>query len=269
MSLKVSKILDIMEELAPAALKEDYDNVGLMVGDFNDDVSSILVALDCTMPVIDEAILKDCDLILTHHPLLFHKPETITNETLIGKKLLKLIKNDINVISSHTNLDSAWGGITDILMQLLGFNNYDVIESKGINGSINSGIGRIAALEKPVDLISLCDFIKKVLGISCIKYAGNEDMKIHKLAVINGSGEDYFSLAQSLGADCILTGDTTYHYVCDCVEQGMAVIDAGHFETEWPSMQRIAGIIENRIKETGYDCNIFISESNCSPYKYK
>lgn len=269
MSLKIKNILDIMEELAPAKLKEDYDNVGLMVGNLNVEVSSMLIALDCSMPVIDEAILKKCDLILTHHPLLFNKPETITTETLIGTKLLKLIKNDINVISSHTNLDSAFGGITDILMGLLGFNNYDVIERKDINGSINSGIGRITALKKPIELISLCSLIKKVLGISCIKYAGNDDMIIHKLAVINGSGEDYFDLARSLGADCILTGDTTYHYVCDSIEQGMAVIDAGHFETEWPSMQKVASILKNRIKSTGNDCDIFISESNISPYKYK
>ena len=128
MTLKVRDIDKIMEEYAPARFKESYDNVGLMVGDKECEVTSILVALDCTLEVIEEAKKKGCNVILTHHPLLFKKPTNITTDTLLGRKILELIKNDINVYSSHTNLDSVKGGINDIIMEFLGFENYYIIE---------------------------------------------------------------------------------------------------------------------------------------------
>ncbi len=107
-----------------------------MVGDKDAIVTKILIALDCTMDVICEAMEKGCNFILTHHPLLFNKPKTITTDTLVGKKIIKLIKNDINVYASHTNLDSAKGGLNDIATEILGFNKYKIIQP-----SINSNYG--------------------------------------------------------------------------------------------------------------------------------
>ncbi|MCH5139051.1 Nif3-like dinuclear metal center hexameric protein, partial [Clostridiaceae bacterium UIB06] len=225
MTLKVKDIHRIMEEHAPARFKESYDNVGLMVGDRECEVTSILVALDCALEVIEEAKKKECNLILTHHPLIFKKPNSITTDTLIGKKILQLIKNDINVYSSHTNLDSVKGGINEIVMELLGFNNYytiDLSDRRGDNDN-STGIGRIATLSEPINLSELCDKIKTSLNISVLRYSGEDSYSIKKVAVINGSGQDYFSEARRLGADCIITGDTTYHYVSDFNEEGIPV----------------------------------------------
>lgn len=271
MSLKVRDIKDIVEKFAPVKLMESYDNVGLMVGDFNQSVTSILVSLDCTMDVIDEAINKNCNLIVTHHPLLFKKPSSITSETLIGRKIIKLIKNDISLYSAHTNLDSAEGGINDTVMKLLGFPKYitmDLSKERAIDDN-KSGIGRFATLDCSITLDELCTKIKRALDISNLRYAGSDKMAISKVAVINGSGQDYFLLAKEMGADCIITGDTSYHYVSDFSEEGIAIIDAGHFGTEWMAFKALAKILQNKINSVGFNCSVLLSESIKDPYKYK
>lgn len=269
MTLKVGDIESIMESYAPAYLKESYDNVGLMLGDSECKVNSILIALDCTLEVIDEAIEKGCNLIITHHPLLFLKPKSITAETLIGRKILKLIKNNINVYSSHTNLDITKGGLNDIITELLGYKKWEIIQSQSGNSNIhNEGIGRLVKLDNPLTLRNICENIKSALNISQLRYAGEESMLINKIAIINGSGEDYFEASAKLGADCIITGDTSYHYVSDYNEMGIAIIDAGHFETEWPSMRIIANVISEKLNSLGYNNSILLSEKCKSPYKF-
>ncbi|NMM61923.1 Nif3-like dinuclear metal center hexameric protein [Clostridium sp. P21] len=271
MSLKVKDIDRIIEQYAPSKFKEDYDNVGLMVGDMECEVTSILVALDCTLDVINEAKEKECNFILTHHPLIFKKPMNITKDTLLGKKIIELIKNDINVYSSHTNLDSIKGGVNDTIMQLLNFHDYNTIELSKRRSEDDkvSGIGRIAALKEAITLDEMCSRVKKCLNAPFIRYAGNENKKIKKVAVINGSGQSYFNEAKKLGADCIITGDTTYHYVSDFKEENIAVIDAGHFDTEWPAVLVLAEYFKNQIELKGYKNSVFMSESNKNPYKCK
>jgi dinuclear metal center YbgI/SA1388 family protein len=272
MHLKVKDIHRIIEKYAPEKLKEDYDNVGLMVGDMESQVTSILVSLDCTLDVIKEAEDKNCNLIFTHHPLLFSRPKSITTDTLIGKKIIRLIKNGINVYSSHTNLDSAPGGMNDIIMDILGLYNASIIEPKSNMDSYfnsNSGIGRFVELEGNVTLGDICRKVKEKLALSHVRYTGNDTAVIRKIAVINGSGKDYFQEAKRLGCDCIITGDTTYHYVSDFNEEGVAVIDAGHFGTEWPSMAKISDFLQEKIEKMGFENRVILSKCNKDPYKYK
>ncbi|MFD3157568.1 Nif3-like dinuclear metal center hexameric protein [Haloimpatiens sp. FM7330] len=271
MGLKVKDIHRILENYAPSKLKESYDNVGLMVGDMEEEISSILVALDCTLSVIEEAKEKGCNLIFTHHPLFFRKPACITTDTLIGKKVINLIKNDINLYSSHTNLDSAEGGFNDIITEILGYKYFEIIEPNLHLGSCSqkAGIGRLVTLDKTTSLEDLCDKVKKALEISSLRYAGDDSMVIKKVAIINGSGEDFFSTCRKMGADCIITGDTTYHYVSDFKEENISIIDAGHFGTEWPALKGFMHILKNEIENMGYHNKIMLSESNKDPYKFK
>ena len=214
MLLKVKDIENIMEEYAPSILKESYDNVGLMVGESAENVTKILVALDCTMDVIREAKDKGCNFILTHHPLLFVKPKTITTDTLVGRKVIELIKDGINVYSSHTNLDSVKGGLNDIVTEILGFSKYKIIEMSETN---DAGIGRLVILDEPMRFVSLCENVKRTLKAEFIRVVGKDDKLVNTIAIINGSGEDFFSQSIKLGADCIITGDTKYHGACDFV----------------------------------------------------
>ena len=269
MPLKVRDINNIMETYASSCLKESYDNVGLMVGDLNSQVTSIMVALDCTFEVIKEALEKECNLIITHHPLLFLRPSTITKETLQGRKIIELIQNNINVYSSHTNLDIVKDGLNDILTKLLGFKYWSIIENFGENSQGEAqGIGRLVSLDKPITLEQICERVKVSLDLKGLKYAGEEKMQINKIAIINGSGQDYFKAAANCGADCIITGDTSYHYVSEYMEMGIAIIDAGHFETEWPSMKVVAEVLQNKLREKGYDNLVLVSEKCRAPYKF-
>lgn len=269
MVLKVENIEEIMEKFAPSILKEDYDNVGLMVGDSDVVVTKILIALDCTLDVISEAVDNGCNFILTHHPLLFVKPKTITRDTLGGKKIIELIKNGINIYSSHTNLDSVCGGLNDIVTEILGFNNYKIIEPKENldYGEGNTGIGRLVSLDEPIKLVELCENVKKILNTEYIRYVGDNNKLIKTIAIINGSGEDFFESSVKLRADCIITGDTRYHHVSDLKEENIALIDAGHFATEWIPFKIFAEKFKSELLKNGYDNEIIISKHTQDPYK--
>lgn len=268
MSIKVKEFHDVIEKIAPSILKENYDNVGLMVGDLDQQIGNILVAMDCTMEVIEEAVEKGCNFIFTHHPLLFIKPATITTETLKGKKILKLIKNDIVLYSAHTNLDVVYNGINDYAAKIIGYDSIEIMDKSKINGfQKHSGIGRILELKEEMLLKDLCEKVKKIYSSETLKYSGSEEWRIKRLALINGSGQDYFSLAKDMGVDCIITGDTTYHFVSDLVEEGVAIIDAGHFETEWTAFKMVVNNLEKKLSDIGFNGNVIFSEVCRSPYK--
>lgn len=268
MSLILSEIIDIVEGVAPKELKEDYDNVGLMVGEKQSIINSVLIALDCTLEVMQEAIEKNCELILCHHPLLFNRPSSITDSTLLGRKIRTAIKNNLNIYAAHTNLDSAEDGLNDLITHMLGFHNSIVMERNlSSREGFADGIGRLVELEIEKSLVEVCNEVKQALGLEHLRYSGNSEWKIKKLAIINGSGQDFFHKAVSMGADCIITGDTTYHYVSDLYEEGIAVIDAGHFGTEWPAMKSFAVKFKNMLKQKGLSLEVLISEKNFDPYK--
>jgi len=270
MLLKVKTIEKIMEKYAPTILKEDYDNVGLMVGDSDATVTKILIALDCTMDIISEAVDSGCNFILTHHPLLFIKPKTITRDSLVGRKIMELILNGINVYASHTNLDSASGGLNDIVTEILGFNKYKIIQpSKNSNYSWDTGIGRLVSLDEPIKLGQLCEDVKGTFNAGHIRYVGEDDALIKTIAIINGSGEDFFNESVRLGADCIITGDTKYHGVQDLKEQGIALIDAGHFATEWTPLKIFGEKLKKQLIKNGFDNQVIISKISKDPYKIK
>lgn len=271
MCLKVRDIENIMEEYAPSKFKVSYDNVGLMVGDSEEEVKGILIALDCTLKVIEEAKEKGCNLILTHHPLIFNKPSSITSGTLQGKKIIELIKNNINLYSSHTNLDAVYGGLNTMIMKKLGFENYSTMEldSKREPGDNETGIGRLTILDESMSIGDLCRLVKSKLHIPFIRYTGDESWKVNKIAVINGSGEDFFGIAKKLGAQCIITGDTTYHDASDYTEEGISIIDVGHFETEWPAFKMFGELLQEQLKEKGYNVEVIISEKTSRVYKFK
>lgn len=260
---KLKEIIEVMEDFAPLNLKEDFDNVGLMVGDKESEVKRVLLALDCTLDVIEEAKEKKVDLIITHHPLLFKKPSSITTDTLTGKKIIELIKNDINLYSSHTNLDSAKEGLNETIVNILGYDSEELIELNKNARNSNEGLGRIIRLEEAILLDEFVDNIKKKLNISNVKLVRAAD-KVKNIAVINGSGSSFLDIAYRRGADCVITGDTTYHYASDYKEMGVSIIDTGHFHSEWIVFLEVI----NKIKDKLEDVEILVSENSEDPYTY-
>ncbi|KLE16818.1 Nif3-like dinuclear metal center hexameric protein [Clostridium sp. C8] len=260
---KIKDIIRIMEEFAPKTLKEDFDNVGLMVGDRNKEVKKILLALDCTLDVIKEAKEKSVDLIITHHPLIFRKPSSITTDTLTGKKIIELIKNDISLYSSHTNLDSAENGLNETIVNLLGYSTNELIEVNKMARNDNEGLGRIVRLEDFIKLEDLIEDIKEKLNVKSLKVVKGCE-KVKNIAIINGSGSDFFEKAYKKGADCIITGDTTYHYASDYKELGVSIIDTGHFSSEWIVFLQVI----NKLTDKLQDIEILISTKSEDPYTF-
>lgn len=246
--IKLNQIIDAMEKMAPVCLKEDFDNVGLMVGDKMAMVKKVLLALDCTLEVIEEAKELKADLIITHHPLIFNRPKNITTDTLQGKKIIELIKNNINLYASHTNLDSAFGGLNQTIVEMLGFESNEILEKSKITSYGNVGLGRMIRLETEMNLKDLIDIVKSKLNINTLRVVeGNK--KVKNIAVINGSGQSFIKQAVNEGADCIITGDTTYHFALDYKEMGVTIIDTGHFASEWLVFLETMKKIKNQFKE--------------------
>lgn len=259
--MKVNDIICEIEKKAPKYLKESYDNVGLMVGSKDKAVKSILLALDCTNKVIDEAISKKTDLIITHHPLLFKKPNSINAEELQGSKIIKLIKNDIALYSCHTNLDNAKDGVNDEVVKLLGFKHDSIIEYK--DNQKECGTGRIIKLKESKSFDEIIALVKEKLDIKNLRIVRGSSI-VNKIAVINGSGQDYFYEAKKAGADCIITGDTTYHFASDFKEMNISIIDAGHFGTEYLPFLKSMSFLKEKFPQIKF----IKSESSNDPYEF-
>lgn len=261
--IKLEKIIEAMEKMAPVDIKEDFDNVGLMVGDKTAMVTRVLFALDCTLEVIEEAKELKADLIITHHPLIFNRPKSITTDTLQGKKIIELIKNNINLYSSHTNLDSVECGLNQTIVEMLGFKSDEILEKSKKSTNSNIGLGRIIRLDKEIDLKDLIDKVKSTLNISTLRVVdGNR--KVKNIAVINGSGQSFIKKAVSEGADCIITGDTTYHFALDYKEMGVTIIDTGHFGSEWLVFLKTMETIKKQFKELKFIASKKVED----PYKF-
>lgn len=267
--MKIYEFEKIMNEFAPVILKESFDNVGLMIGESEIEITNVLVALDCTLQVIEEAVKKNCNLILTHHPILFRKPSNITNKTLQGKKILKLIKNNIAVYSSHTNLDAIQGGINDAIVEILGFGQGDILARNEIGENINrkAGIGRLITLKNESKLIGILNLLKNKLELKDIRFCGNIDKTIKKIAIINGSGQDFFEICKKKKADVIITGDTSYHFVSDFNEENIAIVDIGHFSSEFAPLIKVSKEINKKLIENNFKGEMLISKESKNPYK--
>lgn len=258
---KVKEIIEVMETLAPTFLKEDFDNVGLMVGDREKEVKKVLLALDCTLKVVEEAKENNVDLIITHHPLIFRRPNNITTDTIQGRKIIELIKNDISLYSSHTNLDSAKSGLNDSIPKLLGYDSSEILEVN--KRDEKAGLGRIVTLDKPTTLDEIVDNVKKALNINNLRVVKGKE-EVNKIAIINGSGQDFIGKAVSKGADCIITGDTTYHFASDYKEMGINIIDAGHFASE----QIVFFNVMKNIIDKFTDVEFILSKVEEDPYTF-
>ena len=251
--VKSKIIIDEIEKIAPLRYSYDWDNSGLMVGSTECNISKVMLCLDITPKVVAQAISENCDLIISHHPLLFKSLNVIDYTTAKGKMIKDIINNNITVYSAHTNIDSADGGINTVLAAMFQLQNVEVLESNVNYPEI--GIGRIGCLKEEISFAQLCDNTKQILGTDFLKVVGNANSLIKKLCVASGSCGDLIPLAASKGADAVITADVKYHEALDAVEMGISVIDAGHYPTEII----VCEIFKNIISK--FDVEIVIADS--------
>ncbi len=228
----VKDFLDKLNTYIPRDLSLSFDNVGLLVGNEDNFINKIYVCLDVTEKIIDKAIHSNIDTIITHHPIIFSPIKSITNKNIIGKKLIKCIENNITVISYHTNLDAVTFGMNEKLVEILDL-KYKRVHVLNVNDvDKKSGIGRIVYLEEEMYILHIIDKIKKIFNIEIVRFADCGKDMVKKICVINGSGNSLIKDCYNENIDLIITGDTTYHTAFDSIENGISIIDLGHFNSE-------------------------------------
>lgn len=256
--LKVSDIAKELEKLAPRELAEKWDNVGLMVGGFDRQVKNIFVCLDITSENVEQAVAFGADLIISHHPLIFHPMKRVVEEDITGGIVQTLIKNNISAYSMHTNFDNADGGMNDILAEKLGLSEirrFTDAECTDELGEPFENCGRIGLLPSAMTLEDFVAKVQNTLGCSSIKYRGDGTDMIKTVALSSGSGGGFLYAAYHADADVFVTADVKHDCVQTAQELGMNLIDAGHFETENIICEFLHGFLTERFS----DINVKIS----------
>ena len=224
--MTTKEIVNIIESEYPKFSQEIWDNSGLLIDNDNAKINGILICFDITEDTINEAIERNCNFIISHHPLFFSGLKRIDFSTSEGKIVELLIKNDIAVYAAHTNMDAAENGINQRLAQMFELQDIQVLEPV----DETCGIGRFGDLKEKMSIEDFGELVKEKLNTPFVRACGGGEIK--KLAICSGSGGDYFKLAKENSCDALLTGDVKYHDALDAVSCGISLIDAGHFPTE-------------------------------------
>lgn len=248
--MTVQEIYDRICERIPEQLREEWDNDGLMcASDDSIEVKRALVTLDVTEDVVDYAVANHFDLIVSHHPLIFRPLKSITEDSHVARKVIKLIKHDVAVISLHTRADKVKGGVNDLLAEIL-----------GIKDAVPFGegsIGRIGALEEELTMEDFSYLLKGLLSSDGVKVA-DACIPVQRVAVVGGDGKDYVSDALALGADTYVSGRISYNVMAEASEMGINLIEAGHFFTEQP----VTSFFQSLLMRMDSDMYIEILDSN-------
>ena len=254
--MKVGEILEYISELAPWGLAEEWDNVGLMVGSREHEVKKVMISLDVTRQTIEAAINSRSNLIISHHPFIFSKLKVIDLDGEKGELIGLLIKNDISIISAHTNLDVAIGGLNDTLAEIIGLNEaVPLKEYIPVGYSENYGLGKLGRLRSEMSGSSFIKHVKNALNVETIRIVGLVPDRISKAAVFCGSFDVDLGLLKKSGADVLITGDVKYHDALDAREMGLCIIDAGHFATERIIVEKLAKTLQDRFSALEIQCN--------------
>ncbi|MGI6236515.1 MAG: Nif3-like dinuclear metal center hexameric protein [Candidatus Excrementavichristensenella sp.] len=251
MQATVEQIYRIVDELAPFESQEAWDNSGLLAGRMDSRVEKVLVCLDVTVGAIEEAKRKGCQLIVSHHPILFHGRKNLREEDPEGRLLCALIRSGLAHIAAHTNLDGAPGGVNEVLAEIMGLSDPMVLP-----GGLRAG-----ALD--TSLAALAERAGEVLG-GVVRTYGRGDRRISRLCVCGGAGGSFWESALLAGCDCYLTGEIRHSDALDAVAAGLTLLEAGHYATERPAVKQLRNTLQNRLDALQYRVVVF--ESAYEPF---
>ena len=245
--MRCSDVMKILESLSPPSFAESWDNVGLLAGRNDKTIHKVMLALDATDDVVEQAILQGVDMLITHHPLLISSIKKITAEDFIGRRLLKLIRNDICYYAMHTNFDIM--GMADAAADALGLSHCEVLEITYEDELSKEGIGRLGRLNHEMSVEECAALCKEVFKVSHVRVYGEPDRMIETAAIVPGSGKDYIEAALNKQADVFITGDIRHHDGLDAMEQGLTIIDAGHYGIEKIFVSYMEEFFNNQMPE--------------------
>ncbi len=248
--MTVKRLYEKMTERIPEELRCEWDNDGIMCcSDSSADVNSILITLDVTEEIVDYAIERNIDLIISHHPLIFKPLDRVTEENHISRKVIKLISNNVSVFSFHTRADKVAGGVNDILARKLGLSN--------IIPFGEDLLGRVGTLPEELGIEEFADLVKGRLKCDAVRYADAYN-PVKRVALVGGDGKDYVRAAIGAGADTYLSGRIGYNVMEEASDMGINLIEAGHYHTEFP----VTAFFASLVSEIDGNVSIEIADSN-------
>ena len=242
--MRCFEIYEFINEICPFDLAQEWDNSGLTVGG-NNDVNAVYIALDATDQVIASCADNGCELLLTHHPLIFTGLLNVSEQDFVGRRVLELARREISYIAAHTNYDVARMG--ELAAGMIGLT--DCSPLLPTNESGDAGIGCIGTFTETPDLRAAAEKVKSEFGAQGIHVFGEKTKKITRAAILPGSGRSGIDQAVESGADLLITGDIDHHHGLDAVARGLAVIDAGHYGLEHIFIDDMAAQLKNRFPE--------------------
>ena len=250
------EIINSIESVAPRSAQEEWDNSGMQVGDTGREIHSVLLTTDITIDVVNEAIDLGCELIISHHPLLFHGLKQVCGQTPQARVVEMAIKHDIAIYSAHTNLDSVVGGINTRLADKLGIEEQRILVPSGTNES--RGLGVLGILGSPRKYEDFIAHIREVLECTYVRYTRPRKEMIQTVALCGGSGAEFIENAIEQGADVYLTADCKYHEFQDA-DGRIGLIDIDHWYSERHAREIFADILKP------LDLNVYISKNDKTP----
>lgn len=229
----VKEIYRYLDQIAPFSIQMSFDNAGFLVGRGETNVERLLVTLDITESVVAEAALSKCQLIVSHHPVLFHPAKSITDETVTGRVLLALTEQKIAAICAHTNLDAAQGGVNCCLAQALGLDQIGQLHQDGVDASGQPyGIGRVGKASRPgLSASEYAAYVKETLGAASVRYVDG-GRPVERVAVGGGACGSMLEDVAAAGCDTFVTADVKYDQYLEARALGINLMDAGHYPTE-------------------------------------
>ena len=259
--MKIQKIVDTLEHWAPTKQAEDFDNVGLIIGDANDDLTGVIICLDTTEKIIEEALEKNCNLIISFHPIIFSGIKKLTVDSYFEKTIIKAIKNKISIYSIHTSLDNHKQGVNYEISKRLGLKNSKILIPNNKNKTI--GMGRIGDLKEAIDEDNFIKYLKSNMKTKFIRHSKLLGKKIKKVSVLGGSGA--FGIENSIdqNADAYVTADLKYHNFFEANDK-IVLFDIGHYESEQFTKKLIYDYLTKKFPSFA----IVLATTNTNPVNY-
>lgn len=256
--MTVRDIANVIEEFAPLRLQEDYDNAGLQVGDLEATVNAVMLCLDVTMEVLEEAKRRQCDMIVSHHPLIFRGLKSLTGADETQRIVMGALAAGVAIYAAHTNLDSAWNGVSHEMAHMLGLKNLSVLVPS--QPGADTGLGVVGDVN-PTPTLEFLRKVKEKFSVKALRYSTlSSKIVVKRVALCGGSGASFIRDAIAANADIYITGDVKYHEFAGFGDN-ILIADIGHYESELCSMKIFSRIIRQQYP----NLVVYFSEDQKSP----
>lgn len=240
------EIILLLEKQSSERFACEWDNVGLLVGDFEQEVRKIYIALDATEETIAQAAKEKADLLLTHHPLIFKGLKKVNTQDFTGRRVFELIRNNISCYAMHTNFDVK--GMAELAAGRMMLTDCQVLDVTCQSEEGSEGIGRVGILPEEMTMTDCIERVKQAFAVDTVKVFGDLQSRVKRAAICPGSGKSVITYALQANAEVLITGDIDHHEGIDAAEQGLAIIDAGHYGVEKLFIPYMVNYLQERVE---------------------